>query len=69
MNKFLADGISARVADELKKVGYAHVTLDLQGYRRGSMRTNRCPRPKPPHSSHTLDRQFSTRPGFALLAS
>lgn len=34
--KFLADGISSRVADELKKVGYHHVTLDLQGYRRGS---------------------------------
>jgi len=36
LTKFLADGISARVADELKKVGYHHVTLDLQGYRRGS---------------------------------
>jgi PP-loop superfamily ATP-utilizing enzyme len=24
------------VAEELKKIGYAHVTLDLQGYRRGS---------------------------------
>jgi PP-loop superfamily ATP-utilizing enzyme len=27
----------ARVADALKKIGYAHVTLDLQGYRRGSL--------------------------------
>ena len=26
----------AVVAEELKKIGYAHVTLDLQGYRRGS---------------------------------
>lgn len=34
--KFLAAGISDRVAEELKKVGYTHVTLDLQGYRRGS---------------------------------
>jgi uncharacterized protein len=34
--KFLVDGISTRIADELKKVGYNHVTLDLQGYRRGS---------------------------------
>ena len=36
LTKFLADGISTRVADELKKIGYSHVTLDLQGYRRGS---------------------------------
>ena len=37
MPKFLADGISARVTEELKKIGYAQVTLDLQGYRRGSL--------------------------------
>jgi len=37
MIKFLADGVADRVAVELKKIGYAHVTLDLQGYRRGSM--------------------------------
>jgi pyridinium-3,5-biscarboxylic acid mononucleotide sulfurtransferase len=33
---FLANGTTLKVADALKKVGYAHVTLDLQGYRRGS---------------------------------
>ncbi len=27
----------AKVADELKRIGYAHVTLDLAGYRRGSL--------------------------------
>lgn len=43
LNKFLADGISTRVADELKKVGYAHVTLDLQGYRRGSSNESLSP--------------------------
>ncbi len=32
----LANGKLGVVADELKKIGYAHVTLDLQGYRRGS---------------------------------
>ena len=32
----LANGKLAVVAEELKKIGYAHVTLDLQGYRRGS---------------------------------
>ena len=26
-----------RVASELRQIGYAHVTLDLQGYRRGSL--------------------------------
>lgn len=34
--KFLTDGTHLRVAEELRKIGYAHVTLDLQGYRRGS---------------------------------
>ncbi len=34
MGRFLEDGNSQRVADALKKIGYAHVTLDLQGYRR-----------------------------------
>ncbi len=32
----LVNGKLATVAEELKKIGYAHVTLDLQGYRRGS---------------------------------
>ena len=36
MKKFLENGTSTRVAEALKNVGYAHVTLDLQGYRRGS---------------------------------
>ena len=35
--KFVAHGVSTRVAEELRKVGYLHVTLDLQGYRRGSV--------------------------------
>jgi uncharacterized protein len=37
MPKFLANGASAKVAEALKRLGYAHVTLDLQGYRRGSV--------------------------------
>jgi uncharacterized protein len=36
MRKFLENGASQKVAEALKKIGYAHVTLDLQGYRRGS---------------------------------
>jgi uncharacterized protein len=34
--RFLENGLSAKIATALKKIGYAHVTLDLQGYRRGS---------------------------------
>lgn len=32
--KFLGNGISARVAQALKEIGYAHVTVDLEGYHR-----------------------------------
>lgn len=35
--KFLGQDLPARVAAALKKIGYAHVTLDLLGYRRGSL--------------------------------
>lgn len=33
--KLLAGETATRVAEALKKLGYLHVTLDLQGYRRG----------------------------------
>ena len=36
LRKFLEDGLSAKVAEALKQIGYLHVTLDLKGYRRGS---------------------------------
>ena len=35
--KCLADEAALKIAAALKKIGYAHVTLDLQGYRRGSL--------------------------------
>lgn len=35
--RFLENENHARVAEALKKIGYLHVTLDLQGYRRGSL--------------------------------
>ncbi|HEX5221364.1 MAG TPA: ATP-dependent sacrificial sulfur transferase LarE [Verrucomicrobiae bacterium] len=35
--KLLDDAIGTRVAQALKQIGYAEVTLDLQGYRRGSL--------------------------------
>jgi len=31
--RFLEDGVTTKVAGALIKIGYAHVTLDLQGYR------------------------------------
>ena len=33
--RLLTGATAARIADALKRIGYAHVTLDLQGYRRG----------------------------------
>lgn len=35
--KLLADEPSSRVAVALKQIGYAHVAVDLEGYRRGSL--------------------------------
>ena len=47
--RFLENDLSARVADALKRIGYSHVTLDLLGYRRGSLNgrsDSRNPQPK-----------------------
>ena len=33
-SRFLADGVQGRVAAGLKEIGYAHVTLDLEAYKR-----------------------------------
>ena len=35
--KLSAEEIRSRVIEELRRIGYAHVTVDLQGYRRGSL--------------------------------
>ncbi len=39
--KLLESGVSAHVAAALKEIGYLHVTVDLQGYRRGSLNESR----------------------------
>jgi uncharacterized protein len=39
--RFLEDGVATKVTEALKKIGYSHVTLDLQGYRRGG--ANKAP--------------------------
>ncbi len=36
LHHILEDELSSKIAAALKKIGYQHVTLDLQGYRRGS---------------------------------
>jgi uncharacterized protein len=41
LKRFLENGNSAKIAEALKQIGYAHVTLDLQGYRRGSLNEQR----------------------------
>jgi len=37
MPRFLANGVADKISAALMQLGYAHVTLDLRGYRRGSM--------------------------------
>ena len=37
ISRLFAENLYAALAAEIKKVGYAHVTLDLEGYRRGSL--------------------------------
>jgi len=55
MRKFLENGLTAKVADAFKQLGYTHVTLDLQGYRRGSINeTIRLPHPGAGSSDPTL---------------
>jgi uncharacterized protein len=37
MQKILANGVADKITAALEVIGYAHVTLDLRGYRRGSV--------------------------------
>jgi uncharacterized protein len=37
MQKFWEDKLSAKIVSQFKSIGYQYVTLDLQGYRTGSM--------------------------------
>jgi uncharacterized protein len=36
LTRFLDDGVRESVTRALKQIGYSYITLDLQGYRRGS---------------------------------
>jgi uncharacterized protein len=44
IRRFLEDGVSTKVAVALKGIGYAHVALDLEGYRRGRTQEASGPR-------------------------
>jgi len=35
--RLVENAVASRIAEELKRIGYAHITLDLEGYRRGSL--------------------------------
>jgi uncharacterized protein len=37
LSRFLAHGEASTIAGRLRRMGYRHVTVDLEGYRRGSM--------------------------------
>ena len=37
MRIFLDEDISKEIVDKLKALGYTYITLDIQGYRMGSM--------------------------------
>ena len=44
MPRLLENGTLARIAEALRQIGYLHVTLDMQGYRRGSGNEQIIPR-------------------------
>jgi uncharacterized protein len=45
--RLLENGTGSRVAEALRQIGYAHVTVDLQGYRRGSLNEQTKEKPVP----------------------
>ncbi|HET7625769.1 MAG TPA: ATP-dependent sacrificial sulfur transferase LarE [Verrucomicrobiae bacterium] len=46
MRKFLENDNLIQIAETLKEIGFAHVTLDLQGYRRGSLNEKTAAQPQ-----------------------
>jgi uncharacterized protein len=45
--RLLENETGLQVAEALKRIGYAHVTVDLQGYRRGSLNEQKKEKPVP----------------------
>lgn len=50
-DKLFEKGIRERIVSEFKKLGYVYVTLDLQGYRTGSMNEVLTPEQKAAHTN------------------
>lgn len=48
--RLLEDATRSKVTEALKQIGYAHVTVDLQGYRRGSLNERIAAKPTPTHA-------------------
>lgn len=48
LSRMLSGELPSQVAEALRKLGYAHVTVDLQGYRRGSLNEGLPIRMRPP---------------------
>jgi pyridinium-3,5-biscarboxylic acid mononucleotide sulfurtransferase len=64
IGRFLSDGLLSKVASAFKQFGYAHVTMDLEGYRRGSLNFQQF---KPLPSLQPA--QSAPQPGKGLLQS
>jgi pyridinium-3,5-biscarboxylic acid mononucleotide sulfurtransferase len=47
MPRLIEEEMSRRVTDGLRKIGYAYVTIDLLGYRSGSMNEGFFKKKKP----------------------
>jgi len=45
--RLLETGTASQIAEALRHIGYAHVTVDLQGYRRGSLNERAKEKPVP----------------------
>jgi len=44
LQRLFQNGVFLEIAAEIKKAGYQHVTVDLEGYRRGSLNFGNIPK-------------------------
>jgi uncharacterized protein len=63
--RLVAPENASHIADALKQIGYAHVTVDLQGYRRGSL--NESVGNRTPKTAQTLSTPPLSRRNFLPL--
>ena len=67
--RLMGGDISVRVGEALKKIGYAHVTLDLLGYRRGSLNETAQPITFAPQAKIILKQETRSGPAAVLRNS